>query len=195
MILEINKNIYYNSINKIYKGDDIMEMATKALLISASVLISIVITALGVRLLGTMGDTRKQSETVASQINDATNSATDTLTGQLSNLVGKTSIEESSEDENPTGENGSGIQEFSVKDNVYTVFEPGVKRIDIDLTVSGGTAPYRITYDGITVNLPKSGDTYTIRNLTKDIKVVISDSSSPTKTLEKNYSAAGHTDI
>lgn len=63
-----------------------MENATKALLIAAAVLVVIVIIALGVRLLGTAGDTSEQAETVSKALTSSTESAATEITGALSKI-------------------------------------------------------------------------------------------------------------
>ena len=62
-----------------------MENATKALLIAAAVLIVIVIIALGVRLLGSVGDTSSQAQTASQEISNASNKAIDNLQVSLNN--------------------------------------------------------------------------------------------------------------
>lgn len=63
-----------------------MENATKALLIAAAVLVVIVIIALGVRLLGTAGDSSEQAEKVTNQLNETTDKAIQDIGGGLSKL-------------------------------------------------------------------------------------------------------------
>lgn len=63
-----------------------MENATKALLIAAAVLVVIVIIALGVRLLGTAGDSSEQAEKVTNQLNETTDKAIEDIGGGLSKL-------------------------------------------------------------------------------------------------------------
>ena len=61
-----------------------MENATKALLIAAAVLVVIVIIALGVRLLGTAGDSSGQAQEVSNQINSTTEKAKTEINSALS---------------------------------------------------------------------------------------------------------------
>ena len=56
-----------------------MENATKALLIAAAVLIAIVLVALGVRLLGSAGDTSGDAENVANALQGSTSNAASNL--------------------------------------------------------------------------------------------------------------------
>jgi len=57
-----------------------MENATKALLIAASVLIVIVLVALGVNILNSSNNSKKQVEDVGSSISSATKDAADKIT-------------------------------------------------------------------------------------------------------------------
>ena len=63
-----------------------MENATKALLIAAAVLVVIVIIALGVRLLGTAGDSSGKAQEVSNSLDSSTNAAITDITGSLKNL-------------------------------------------------------------------------------------------------------------
>lgn len=63
-----------------------MENATKALLISAAVLIAIVLIALGVRLLNASGDSSNQAANVSNQLNNATGDAVNTVNNLLNGL-------------------------------------------------------------------------------------------------------------
>ena len=65
-----------------------MENATKALLIAAAVLVVIVIIALGVRLLGTAGDTSESAEQVSTALSSSTESAVTDITSGLQSLPG-----------------------------------------------------------------------------------------------------------
>lgn len=64
-----------------------MENATKALLISASVLIAIVLIALGVNLLGSVGDTTNHAEQVGEALKNGVANETDKLIGSMSNTM------------------------------------------------------------------------------------------------------------
>lgn len=66
-----------------------MENATKALLIAAAVLIAIVLVALGVNLLLSVGDTTGQAEQVGNALEDSRGSVADKVIGSL---TGKTSM-------------------------------------------------------------------------------------------------------
>lgn len=63
-----------------------MENATKALLIAAAVLIAIVLVALGVRLLSSVGDTSGDAANVSNQLQSSTSNAKNQLTNAIGNI-------------------------------------------------------------------------------------------------------------
>lgn len=71
-----------------------MENATKALLIAASVLIVIVLIALGVSLLGSVGDTTDQAEKVGHQLENGIEGEADKLLGSMTNTMSFAEIKE-----------------------------------------------------------------------------------------------------
>ena len=64
-----------------------MENATKALLIAAAVLIAIVLVALGVNLLSSVGDTTDQAEQVGSAIGEGVGNSSDKVIGSLTRTM------------------------------------------------------------------------------------------------------------
>lgn len=63
-----------------------MENASKALLIAAAVLIAIVLVALGVKLLGNVGNTKEKAEQIGQQIGNSIESSTGKITSSLDKL-------------------------------------------------------------------------------------------------------------
>ena len=61
-----------------------MENATKALLIAAAVLVTIVLIGLGIRVVGTVGDSSKHTKEVSESIDETTNKAALSVTEILS---------------------------------------------------------------------------------------------------------------
>lgn len=69
-----------------------MENATKALLIAAAVLISIVLTAVGVKIVSSTGDTSGQASEVSDALSSSTSSASEKVSQELSKISGDDSI-------------------------------------------------------------------------------------------------------
>lgn len=69
-----------------------MENATKALLIAAVVLISIVLTAIGVKIVSSTGETSEQASKVSEALSGGTSSATKPVRQELAKLSGDNSI-------------------------------------------------------------------------------------------------------
>lgn len=68
-----------------------MENATKALLIAAAVLIAIVLTAVGIKIVSSTGDTSEQASKVSEEISGGISSATETARQELEKLSGNNS--------------------------------------------------------------------------------------------------------
>ena len=84
-----NTKAYHNYsllITNCNKGCDYMENATKALLIAGSVLIAIVLIALGVNLLSAGSDTSDQAQQVSNSIDDTIKGQTSLINSALSGL-------------------------------------------------------------------------------------------------------------
>lgn len=69
-----------------------MENATKALLIAAAVLISIVLTAVGVKIVSSTGDTAGQASEVSDALTSGTSSASEKVSQELAKISGDESI-------------------------------------------------------------------------------------------------------
>lgn len=129
-----------------------MENATKALLIAAGVLISIVLTAVGVKIVSSTGDTSEQASKVSEELSSGTRGATEKAKQELAKISGDKSIKFTVKVINTNNECLKTIEYNTSEDMTWEMFaktsnnSDGYYKVE---TYTGGRVDVVLKVDGI----------------------------------------------